>query len=120
MLTSANRSRTGPSVLEAAVGQPKVHLQDLRLAGRVFPPEGEEADLIAIQSDFTPDQAVGPELSQRPGLPEQDDLAAGVATPEVDQATLRPFLQIELPVPREGTTARGGLDPRRPLPAHGS
>src|SRR3954447_13629242 len=119
MLTSANRSRTGPSVLEAAVGQPIVYLQDLRLTGRLLTPEGEEADLVTIQIDFTTDQAVGPELSQRPGLPEQDNLAAGVATPEVDQATRRPFLQVELPVPREAKAVRGALDPRRPLPTHG-
>src|SRR3954447_19606491 len=118
MLTSANTSRTGRSVLEAAVGQPIVHFQDLRLTGRLLASQGEEADLIAIQIDFTTDQAVGPDQAQRPGLPQQVDLAAGAAAPQVDQATSRPFLQVELPVGREGATLRGGLDPRRALLTH--
>src|SRR5262249_53003090 len=75
MLTSANTCRTGRSVLEAAVGQPIVHFEDLRLTSRVLASKGEEADLVPIQIDLTTNQAVGPDLPQRPGLTEQDDLA---------------------------------------------
>src|SRR5947209_14500627 len=112
MLTSANTSRTGRSVLKAAVGQPIGHFQDLRLAGRFLASQSEEADLLPIQIDFTTDEAVGPGLAQRPGLPQQDDLAAGVASPQVDQAATGPLLQVELPVAREGAAVRGVLDPR--------
>src|SRR5690348_16466037 len=101
MLTSANTSRTGRSVLEATVGQPIVHFADLRLAGWVLASESEEADLVLIQIDLATDQAVGPGLTQRPGLPQQDYLALGVASPEVDQPSAGPLLQVELPVGRE-------------------
>ena len=110
MLTSANRSRTGRSVLEAAVGQPIVHFEDLRLTPRVLASKGEEADLVLIQIDFATNQAVGPDLAQRPGLPQQGDLALGVASPQVDQPTTGPLLQVELPVGREEAAIRGGLD----------
>src|SRR4051812_45555281 len=110
MLTTASTSRTGRSILEAAVGQPIVHFQDLWLAGRLLAPEGEEADLVRVQKDgtelenfsppapftardrggkpgkvlkLTADQAVGPHLAQLPGLPQQGHLAAGVAAPQV-------------------------------------
>src|SRR3954451_400997 len=102
MLTSANTSRTGESVLEAAVGQAIVHLQDLRLAGRLLPPEGEEPDLVPVQIAFSTDEAAGPRQAQRPGLPQQNDLALGVAPPQVDQAAGVPLLQVELPVAGEG------------------
>src|SRR5438132_1568162 len=120
MLTSANTCRTGRSVLEAAVGQPVVHFEDLRLTGRVLAAQGAEADFIIIQIDFTTNQAVGPDLAQRPGLPRQGDLAAGVAPPQVDQVAAGPLLQVELPAARDGAAVRGGLDPRRPLLAQGS
>src|SRR5271157_3439980 len=115
MLTSANRSRTGRSVLEAAVGQPIVYFQDLRLTGRVLAPEGEEADLVLVQIHFTAHQAVGPHLAELPGLPQQGHLAEAAASPQVDQPALRPLLQVELPAPRKGPAVRGGLYPRRPL-----
>src|SRR5947209_12835645 len=119
MLTSAITSRTGRSVLKTAVGQPIVHFQDLRLAGRILAPEGEETDFILIQIHFTTNQAVGPDLAQRPGLPQQGYLAAGVAPPQVDQAATGPLPQVELPVAGEGAAVRGGLDSRRPLLAQG-
>src|SRR4051794_24605428 len=120
MLTSANTSRTGRSVLEAAVGQPIVRFQDLRLALRVLAPQGEEADLVRVQIDLTTNQAVGPDLAQRPGLPQHGDLALGVASPQVDQPARGPLLQLELPAAREGTPVRGGLGPGRPLLEQGS
>src|SRR4051812_32161076 len=110
MLTSANTSRTGRSVLKAAVGQAIVHLQDLRLAGRILASEGEEPDLILVQVHFAPDEATGPGQAQRPGLPEQDDLALGAASPQVDQPASGPLLQVELPVAREVAAIRGRLD----------
>src|SRR5947209_3674628 len=119
MPTSANTSRTGRSVLEAPVGQPIVHFEDLRLTPRLLASKGKEADLVPIQIDLTTNQAVGPDLAQRPGLAQQDDLAVGVASPQVDQPTTGPLLQVQLPVGREGATARGRLDPRRPLLAQG-
>src|SRR6266852_3236420 len=115
MLTSANTSRTGRSILETAVGQPIIHLQDLRLTGRLFPSEGEEADLVLVQVHFTADQAIGPDLAEGPGLPQQGYLAEAVTSPQVDQPATRQVLQVELPVPRESPTVRGSLDPRRPL-----
>src|SRR6266508_653285 len=102
MLTSANTSRTERSVLEAAVGQPVVHFEDLRLTGRILASESEETDLVLIQIHFTTYQAVGPDLAQRPGLAQQGDLALGAASPQVDQAASWPLLQVELPVAREG------------------
>ena len=68
MLTSANTSRTERSVLEAAVGQPIVHFEDLRLTPRLLASEGEEADLIVGQIDFTTNQAVGPDLAAGPAV----------------------------------------------------
>src|SRR6266498_4322784 len=120
MLTSANTSRTERSVLEAAVGQPIVHFEDLRLTGRLLAAQGEEADLVLVQIDLTTDQAVGPHLPERPGLPQYGHLAVGGASPQVDQPATGPLLQVELPANGEGTPVRAGLDPRRPLLAQGS
>src|SRR5262249_51772889 len=119
MLTSANTSRTGRSVLEATVGQPIVHFADLWLTGRVLAPQGEEANLVPIQIHFTADQAVGPGLTQGPELPQQGYLAVAVASPQVDQSAPRSLLQVELPAHRKGTAGRGGLASRRPGPAQG-
>src|SRR4051812_30899551 len=110
MLTSANTSRTGRSVLEAAVGQPIVYFEDLRLTDRLLAAESEEADLVLIQIHFTPNQAVGPRLTQGPGLAQQSDLAVGVAASEVDHPPVGPLLQAELPARGEGAAVRGGLD----------
>src|SRR5215467_7778685 len=115
MLTSANTSRTDRSVLKAPVGQPIVHFQDLRLTRRRLASKWEEADLVTIQIHFTPNQAIGPDLPHGPGLPQQVDLALGVAPPQVDQAAAGPLLQVELPAAWEGAAVWGGLDPRRPL-----
>src|ERR1700676_2702290 len=104
MLTSANTSRTARSILEAAVGQPIVYFQDLRMTGRLFPSEGEEADLVLVQIHFTADQAVGPHLTERPGVAQQGHLAEAGTSPQVDRAATRPLLQVELPVPRKGPT----------------
>src|SRR5271167_3281326 len=120
MLTSANTSRTDRSILETAVGEPIVHFQDLRLTGRLFPSEGEEADLILVQIHFTADQAVGPHLAEGPCLPQQCHLADAVTSPQVDQPASRPLFQLELPALRKGPTIRGGLDPRCPLLPQGS
>src|SRR5260370_36212828 len=114
MLTSANTCRTGRSVLEAAVGQPVVHFEDLRLATRVLASEGEETDFITIQIHFTTNEAAGPYLTQRPGLPQQGDFAAGVAPPQVDQEAPAPLLQVELPVGGGRTAGPRGARPRRP------
>src|SRR5437773_3882383 len=115
MLTSANTSRTGESVLEPAVGQAIVYFEDLRVTARFLAPESEEADFVLIQIHFTTNQAAGPGLAERPGLPQQVHRALAVTAPEVDQAATRPLLQVELPVAREGPAVRGRLDPRRPL-----
>src|SRR5271166_7192485 len=120
MLTSANTSRTGESVLEATAGQAIVHFEDLRLASRFLASEGEETDFIHLQIHFATNEAAGPSQAERPGLPEQDDLALGVASPQVDQAASGPFLQVEFPVGREDAAIRGGLDPRCPLLEQGS
>src|SRR5690242_1966579 len=103
MPTSANTSRTGRSVLEAAVGQPVIHFEDLRLTGRLLAPKGEEADLVPIQIHFTTNQAVGPHLAQWPDLTQQGHLAVAIASPQVDQPATGPLLQVELPVGGEGT-----------------
>src|SRR5215208_3487216 len=102
MLTSANTSRTGESVLEAAVGQAIVHFEDLRLTGRVLASEGEEADFVIIEIYFATDQAARPTLPERPGLPQQVHRALAVTAAEVDQQAAGPLLQVELPVAREG------------------
>src|SRR6266478_6459298 len=120
MLTSANTCRTGRSVLEAAVGQPIVHFQDLRLAGRVLASQGAEADFILLQIDFTTNQAVVPDSTQRPGLPQQGDLALGVAPPQVAPGPAGRFLQVGLPPGGEGAGVRGGLDARPALLEKGS
>src|SRR5438067_1515311 len=120
MLTSANTCRTGRSVLETAVGQPIVLFEDLRLTGRVLASESEEADFILVQVHFTTDQAVGPGLAQRPGLPQQGDLAQPAAASEVDHPAAGAFLQLEPPAHGEGAAVRGGLDPCRPLLEQGS
>src|SRR5215471_5777215 len=116
MLTTANTCRTGRSVLEPPVGQPIVHLQDLRLTGRLLTSQAEEADLVPVQIDITTDQAMGPHLPQIPGLSQQAHRAGAVASPEVDQPALRSLLQVQLPARREVATGWGCLDPRRPLP----
>src|ERR1700745_177254 len=95
MLTSANTSRTGRSVLEAAVGQPIIHFEDLRLTGRLLAPQGEAADLVLIQIHFTTNQAVGPHLAQGPTLAQQGHLTVAVAPPQVDQPAPGPLLQVE-------------------------
>src|SRR5262249_36772619 len=120
MLTSANTCRTGQSVLEAAVGQAIVHFEDLWLTGRLLAAEGEETDLILVQIDFTTNQAVGPDLAQRPGLAQQGDRALRVAPPQVDQPAAGSLLQVELPAGGEGAAVGGRLDPRRPLLEQGS
>src|SRR5947207_330179 len=120
MLTSANTSRTGRSVLEAAIGESIVHFADLWLTGGILAPQGEEADLVLIQIHFTTNQAVGPDLAEWPDLAQQGHLAVAVASPQVDQPAPRPLLQVEPPVHGEGTAVRSGLDPRRPLLAQGS
>src|SRR3954468_11079446 len=96
MLTSANTSRTGRSVLEAPVGQPIVHFEDLRVTSRLLATKGEEADLVLIQIHFTTNQAVGPHLAQGPGLAQQGHLAIAVASPQVDQPATGPLLQVKL------------------------
>ena len=115
MLTTANRSRTVLSVLEAPIGQPIVHFQDLWLTGRLLAPQSEEAELVLVQIDVTANQAVGPDLAKRPGLSQQRHLAQAVAAPQVDQTALRSLLQVQLPARRERPAIRRGLDPRRPL-----
>src|SRR5258708_34267880 len=115
MLTSANRCRTARSVLEAAVGQPIIDFQDLWLTGRFLPREGEEADLILIQIHFTTNQAMGPDLAERPGLAQQGHLAQAATSPQVDQLAAGPFLQVQLPARRERPAVRGCLPSRRPL-----
>src|SRR6266404_3901764 len=115
MLTTASRCRTGRSILEAPVGQPVVHFQDLRLTARLLAPQGEEAELVVVQVHFTAHQAIGPHLAELPGPPQQAYLAEAVAAPQVDQPTLRPFLQVQLPGFGERPTVRGCLDARRPL-----
>src|SRR5262245_33202115 len=87
MLTSANTSRTGRSVLEATVGEVIVHFKDQRLAGRVLASEGEEADLVMNEVDLATDQAVGPRLTQRPGHAQQGYFAVGAAAAQVNQST---------------------------------
>src|SRR3954451_25377088 len=102
MLTSANTSRTGRSVLEAAIGKPIVHFADQGLTGGILAPQGEEADLVLIQIDFTTNQPVGPDLPEWPDLAQQSHRAGAVAAPQVDQVATRPLLQVELPLCREG------------------
>src|ERR1700726_4126184 len=119
MLTTANRCRTGRSVLEAPVGQPIVHLQDLRLAGRLLASQGEEADLVLVQMHFTANQTVGPHLAKLPSLPQQRHLAETAASPQENQPALGSLLQVELPSRGEGAAVWGCFDPRRPLLSHG-
>src|SRR5205807_3722365 len=113
MLTSANTSRTGRSVLEAAVRQPIVHFEDLRLTGWLLASQGEEADLVLVQIDLTTDQAVGPHLPQIPGLPQHGHLTVGVASLQVDQPPTAPLLPVELPASGAATPARPRPPPRR-------
>src|SRR5262249_1044258 len=120
MLTSANTSRTGRSVLEATVGQPIVHFADLWLTGRGLAPQGDEASLVPVRIHFTAGQAVGPGLTQGTELPQQGYLAVAVASPQVDQSAPWSLLQVELPAHGKGTAVRGGFDARRPVPAQGS
>src|SRR5260370_42615032 len=103
MLTSANTSRTGPSVLEAAVGQPVVHFEDLRLTGRLLPAKGEEADFVLVKIHFAANQAVRPQPAQWPALAQQGHLAVAVAAPQVDQPATGPLLQVQFPVAGDGT-----------------
>src|SRR3984893_12765786 len=115
MLTSANTSRTGPSVLEAPGGQPIIDCQDLGLTARLLAPQGAEAELVVVQVHFTAHQAIGPHLAELPGPPQQAYLAEAVAASQVDEPTPRPFLQVQLPGIGERPTVRSGLDARRPL-----
>src|SRR5512135_2321369 len=115
MLTTANTWRTGRSVLEAPVGQPIVHSQDLRLTGRLLASEGEEADLVLVEIHFAAHEAVGPQLAEGPGLPQQRHLAEAVASPQVDQPATGSLLQVPLPARGERLAVRGGLDPRRAM-----
>src|SRR5262249_34760551 len=114
MLTSASRFRTARSVLEAPVGQPVIHFEDLWLTGRVFASEAEEADLVSIQIDFTADQAARPHRAQRPGLAQQAHRALAITAAEVDQSPLGALLQVQFPVRRERPPTRRGFNPRRP------
>src|SRR5207302_11099023 len=82
MLTSANRCRTGRSVLEPPVGQPVVYFQDLRLTGRFLAPQREEADLVLVQIHLAAHQTIGPHLAERPTPTQQGHLAAAVAAPQ--------------------------------------
>src|SRR5438270_10225171 len=119
MPTSANTSRTGRSVLEAAVRQSVVHFADLRLTVRLLTAESEEANLPLVQIHLTANQAVGPHVAQWPGLTQQGHLAVAIAAPQVDQPATGPLLQVKLPVGGEGRPVRAGLDPRRPRLAQG-
>src|SRR3954462_10285974 len=102
MLTSANTSRTRRSGLEAAIGESIGYFADQGLIGGILAPQGEEADLVLIQIDFTTNQGVGPDLPQWPDRAQQDHRAVAVASPQVDQPATRPLLQVELPLCREG------------------
>src|SRR5690348_1116576 len=62
-------------------------------------------------------QAVGPHLSQRPGPPQQTNLALAAAAPQVDQPTPRPLLQLQLPGGGERPPRGGGLQPGRAVAA---
>src|SRR6267142_429643 len=115
MLTSASTSRAGKSVLEPAVGEPVVHLQDLGLTGRVLAPKDEEADLVVVEIDVTANQAIGPHLAELPCPPEQCHGAGAVASPQVNQPATRPFLQLERPAGGESSAVRSSLDPCRPM-----
>src|SRR5215831_12665008 len=115
MLTTANTSRTGRSVLESPLGQPIVHFPDQRLTGRLLASQGEEADLVLVQIDLTTNQAIGPHLPKIPGLPQQGHLAEAVASPQVDQPAPGSLLQVQFPARREGAAVRSRLDPRHPL-----
>src|SRR5690348_11298375 len=115
MLTSANTSRTGRSVLKSPGRESVIHFQDLGLAGRLLAPQGEEADLVVIEVHFTAHQAVGPHLAERPRPPQQSYLAEAVAAPQKVQPAARPLLQIQFPVGGECPAVWRGLDPRRPL-----
>src|SRR5271165_871542 len=97
MLTTANRCRTGRSLLEAPVGQPVVHFQDLRLTGRLLASQPEEADLVRVQIHLTAHQAVGPHLAERPVPSQQGYLAAAAAAPQENQPTARTLLQVQFP-----------------------
>src|ERR1051326_8244476 len=103
MLTSANTSRTGQSVLEASVGQSIIHFQDLRLTGRLFASEGEEADLVLVQIHFTAYQPAWPDGAHRRGPAQQRPLPLSVAAPQVAQPAPRARLQVQSPARREHT-----------------
>src|SRR6266446_1803339 len=106
MLTSANTCRTVRSVLEASVGQPIIHFQDLWLTGRFLASKGEEADLVLIQIHFTTNQAIGPHLAERPGLPQEGHLAQAATAPQVDQLAIGPLLQVHFSAHWERPTVR--------------
>src|SRR4051794_2841440 len=106
MLTSANTCR---SVLESPGGQPIIDCQDLGLTGRFLAPQREEAELVVVQIHFTANQAIGPHLAERPGPPQQAYRAEAVAAPQVDQPTVRPLLQVQLPGLGERPTVRSCL-----------
>src|SRR5438067_2067181 len=115
MLTSANTSRTGRSVLEAPSRESVIHFQELGLAGRLLAPQREEANLVGVEIHFTAHQAVGPHLAERPGPPQQSYFAEAAAAPQVDQPAARPVLQVQLPVGGESPAVWRRLQPRRPL-----
>src|SRR5579872_6758088 len=97
MLTSATTFRTGRSVLEASGREPVIHFEDLGLTGRVLAPQREDAELVVVQIDLTPHQAIRPDLAQRPSPPQQAHLAQAAAAPQVDQLAPRPFLKLQSP-----------------------
>src|SRR5438270_12088563 len=109
MLTSANRSRTGRSVLEAPVGQPIIHFQDLWLARRVLASQGKEADLVLVQIHFTAHQAARPNRAHPPRPPQQGHLALSVGASQIDESAARSRLEVQLPVDGEGPAGRGRL-----------
>src|SRR4051812_18962914 len=107
MLTSANTSRTGRSVLGAPIGQPIIHFQDLWLTGRILASKGEEADLVFVQIHLPASQPARPDRADFPGMTPQVHLALSVAPPPADQPAARPLLEVQPPVSRERPAARG-------------
>src|SRR5262245_44287988 len=102
MLTSARTARTGRRVLKPSHVHPVVQLPDLRLARRLLAPQADEADATPGQIHLTAHQAVGPDLTQLPALPQHRHPAERVAPPQVDQPATRPLLQVQLPALGEG------------------
>src|SRR5262249_44799979 len=115
MLTSANTSRTARSVLEAPIGQPIIHCQDLGLTGRVLASQGVKADLVTVQIHFTAHEPTRPDVADLPALAQQVPLPLRVGPPQVHQTAARSLLEVQLPVSGERPAGWGGLDPRRPV-----